>query len=260
MSGRTTDPVAAAGGSPGRRGRLLVVDDNAVNRFMLSRYIEQEGHEVTSAENGRQALTLIQTGRFDLVLLDVLMPELDGYGVLEAVKRDDRLRDVPVIMISGLEEMDSVVRCIELGAEDYLPKPFNQTLLRARVGACLEKKRLRDQEVLYLRQVARLTDAAAAVEAEAFDPDSLTDVGQRSDALGQLARVFQHMAREVVLREQRLKQQVQALRIEIDRTREAHQVAEITDTDYFRSLQQRAHDLRAGLRGARPGIKADPVE
>jgi PleD family two-component response regulator len=230
------------------QGHLLVVDDNGVNRFMLSRYIQQEGHEVTQAENGRQALELIRTDAFDLVLLDVLMPELDGYGVLEQLKADDRLRDIPVIMISGVDEIESVVRCIELGAEDYLPKPFNQTLLRARIGACLEKKRLRDQEVLYLRQVTRLTEAAAAVESESYDPDSLTEIGERTDALGQLARVFQRMAREVALREQRLKQQVQALRIEIDRAREATQVAEITETDYFRTLQERASDLRAGMR------------
>lgn len=260
MSGHATDATTAAGDSPGMRGQLLVVDDNAVNRLMLTRYIQREGHEVTSAENGRQALTLIRAGRFDLMLLDVLMPEMDGYEVLQALKGDDRLRDIPVIMISGLDEMESVVRCIELGAADYLPKPFNQTLLRARIGACLEKKRLRDQEVLYLRQVACLTDAAAAVQAGRFDPGSLTEVGQRLDALGQLARVFEHMAREVALREQRLKQQVQALRIEIDRAREASQVAEITDTEYFRSLQQRAHDLRAGARGFAANAEAGPVE
>lgn len=260
MSDDAADVTTGTGRSVGRRGRLLVVDDNAVNRFMLCRYIQQEGHEVTQAQNGRQALALIQSGRFDLMLLDMLMPEMDGYEVLRAVKGDDRLRDVPVIVISGLDEMDSVVRCIELGAEDYLPKPFNQTLLRARIGACLEKKHLRDQEVVYLRQVARLTDAAAAVQDETFDPDSLTDVGQRTDALGRLARVFQHMAREVAIREQRLKQQVQALRIEIDRTREASQVAEITDTEYFRSLQERAHDLRAGLRGSFAGGQGRPVE
>jgi CheY-like chemotaxis protein len=232
----------------GERGHLLVVDDNAVNRSMLARYARQEGHQVTQAEDGRRALELIQTDRFDLVLLDVLMPELDGIAVLEQLKADERLREIPVIMISGVEDVASVVRCIELGAEDYLPKPFNQTLLRARIGACLEKKRLRDQEILYLRQVARLTDAAAAVEAGDFDPGSLANIGERTDALGQLTRVFQRMAHEVAQREQRLKQQVQALRIEIDQAHEASQVAEITETDYFRDLQERARDLRAGTR------------
>lgn len=245
MNSQTTQHPPSDGKA---RGHLLVVDDNGVNRFMLSRYIQQEGHEVTAAENGRQALELISTQPFDLVLLDVLMPELDGYAVLEQLKADERLRDIPVIMISGVEEIESVVRCIELGAEDYLPKPFNQTLLRARIGACLEKKRLRDGEVLYLRQVARLTEAAATVEAGSYDPDSLVDLGERADALGQLARVFHRMAREVAQREQALRQQVHELRIEIDRSREATQIAEITETDYFRSLQERAQDLRAGAR------------
>ncbi len=182
---------------------------------------------------------------FDLVLLDVMMPEMDGYEVLEHMKADARMRDIPVIVISGLDEMDSIVRCIELGAEDYLPKPFNSTLLRARINAGLEKKRLRDQEVEYLRHVARLTDAAATVETGTFDPTSLEEIGGRPDALGRLARVFQRMAREVHAREQRLTQQVYELRIEIDRTRAASQVAEITETDYFRDLQQRAGALRA---------------
>src|SRR5439155_26919518 len=100
----------------------------------------------------------------------------------------------------------SVVRCIEMGAEEYLPRPFNPVLLQARIGACLEKKRLRDQEVLYLQQVARVTAAAAAIEADTFDPDSLGEIAGRPDALGQLARVFQRMAREVYARQQRLKQ------------------------------------------------------
>ena len=140
--------------------------------------------------------------------------------------------------------MESVVKCIEMGAEDYLPKPFDPVLLRARIGAGLEKKRLRDQEVEYLQQVSRLTDAAAAVEAETFDPDSLTSVAARDDELGQLARVFQRMAREVYSREQRLKQQVQQLRIELDEAKQAQQVAEIVETEYFQQLQARAHDLR----------------
>jgi DNA-binding response OmpR family regulator len=151
---------------------------------------------------------------------------------------------MPVIVISALEEMESVITCIAMGAEDYLPKPFDPVLLKARIGACLEKKRLRDQEVEYLRQVAQLTDAAAAVEAEIFDLDSLTEVAGRPDALGQLARVFQRMAREVYTRQQRLKQQVQELRIELNEARQQSQVAEITETDYFHNLQHKAKVLR----------------
>jgi DNA-binding response OmpR family regulator len=136
------------------------------------------------------------------------------------------------------------VRCIELGAEDYLPKPFNPVLLRARVGACLEKKRLRDQEVRYLQDVARVTSAAAAVEAEAFDAALLADVAQRPDALGQLARVFVRMAREVAARETELKREIHTLRIEIDEAQKTQQVSEITETEYFQALCQRARDLR----------------
>ena len=134
-------------------GRILVVDDNEVNRDMLSRRLRREGYTTAPAADGRQALRLLAERPFDLVLLDILMPEMNGYQVLEFLKADATLRHIPVIMISALDEIDSVARCIEMGAEDYLPKPFNPTLLRARIGASLEKKQLRDREVLYLRQI-----------------------------------------------------------------------------------------------------------
>jgi class 3 adenylate cyclase len=134
-------------------GEILVVDDNEVNRDMLSRRLQRDGFEPTTAENGREALRLLAERNFDLVLLDIMMPEMNGFQVLEFLKADATLRHVPVIMISALDEIDSVVRCVEMGAEDYLPKPFNPTLLRARIGASLEKKRLRDREVLHLRQI-----------------------------------------------------------------------------------------------------------
>ncbi|HVT42916.1 MAG TPA: response regulator [Thermoanaerobaculia bacterium] len=231
------------------KGHVLVVDDNAVNRTMLARYLTREGHTSESAENGRIALEMIRNTSFDLILLDVEMPEMDGYELLATLKDDDRLRDIPVIMISAIDEIENVVRCIEQGAEDYLPKPFNPVLLRARVGACLEKKRFRDQEVLYLEQVNRVAAAASSVEAQTFEPESLDEVGRRDDALGQLARVFTRMAREVREREQRLQRQVRQLSIEIDRAREAKQVAEITETDYFRALQQKAKKIRKGEEG-----------
>jgi sigma-B regulation protein RsbU (phosphoserine phosphatase) len=124
---------------------VLVVDDNEDNRYTLVRRLRREGYEdLTVAETGERALDLLARRAFDLVLLDVMMPGLNGYQVLERMRGDRRTRDVPVIMISALDEIESVVRCIELGAEDYLPKPFNATLLRARIGASLEKKRLRD--------------------------------------------------------------------------------------------------------------------
>jgi adenylate cyclase len=126
---------------------VLVVDDVEMNRDMLCSLLEADGHESAVAENGRVALEKIQKNSYDLILLDVMMPEMDGYQVLEQLKSNPKLRDIPVIVLSALDEIGSVVRCIELGAEDYLPKPFDLVLLRARIGACLEKKRLRDQEV-----------------------------------------------------------------------------------------------------------------
>ena len=128
------------------QGFVLVVDDIAANRDVLTRRLERQGYTTATAENGREALERLRADNFDLVLLDIMMPEMDGYEVLQRLKADETLRHIPVIMISALNELDSVVRCIELGAEDYLPKPFNPTLLKARIGACLEKKRARDRE------------------------------------------------------------------------------------------------------------------
>ena len=133
---------------------LLVVDDEEFNRTLILRHLKKEGYEdVEVAENGRQALDILDGGNFDLVLLDIEMPETDGYGVLEQLKSDMRLRDIPVIMISSIDDMDSICKCIELGADDYLPKPFDPVLLRARLGACLDKKRLLDEKTSYLNQI-----------------------------------------------------------------------------------------------------------
>jgi CheY-like chemotaxis protein len=224
---------------------LLIVDDNEDNRYTLTQRLRRLRYtNVLAAVGGREALALLQQHDVDLVLLDVMMPDINGYEVLERLKADERLRHVPVIMISALDQVDSVVRCIELGAEDYLPKPFDPVILRARIGACLEKKRLRDQEVRYLQDVGRVTAAAAAVEAAAFDAALLKDVAERADALGQLARVFVRMALEVAAREAQLKQEIRVLRIEIDEAQKARQVSEITETDYFQGLQQKARALR----------------
>ncbi|MBM1169456.1 adenylate/guanylate cyclase domain-containing protein [Microvirga arabica] len=144
--------------------RILVVDDNEDNRYTLTRRLQREGWmDLTTAENGREALDRIARERFDLVLLDIMMPEINGYEVLRHLKTDPSTRDIPVLMISALSEFESVVRCIELGAEDYLPKPFNPALLRARVGACLEKKRLHDQELSYLAEIDRQRRRAEAL-------------------------------------------------------------------------------------------------
>jgi pimeloyl-ACP methyl ester carboxylesterase/CheY-like chemotaxis protein len=378
-------------------GRLLVVDDNELNRDMLSRRLERLGYTVALAEDGRQALEKVAAEPFDLILLDIMMPEMDGYEVLTRLKADPALRDLPVIVLSALDEIASAVRCIEIGADDYLPKPFDSVLLKARIGACLEKKRLRDQEATYLRQIkqakkraddllhvvipigvaltaerdfnrllerilleamtlcgadggtlylrtsdgrlkfeiirntslkiamggtsgnpipfaplrlynettgepnhhyvvthAALTGASInipdAYNAEGFDfdgtksfdrqtgyrttsllnvtlknnhnqvigvlqllnaQDSLTgavipfDQGQQQmiESLSSLAAA----ALEGYEREQRLRQQIEELRIEIDEVKKSRQVAEITETDYFQQLQEKARELRAGL-------------
>src|SRR3954452_24819267 len=135
------------------RSTVLVVDDDPLNRRLLEHSLVADGHAVLTADNGIEALEQLRLHRPDIVLLDVLMPELDGFGVLEQVKADAELRDVPVIMISALEDVDSVIRCIELGAEDYLPKPFDPVLLRARMNAGLAKKRLHDLEHERVRSV-----------------------------------------------------------------------------------------------------------
>ena len=134
-------------------GSVLVVEDDRVNRLLLRRSLEADGHTVTVAENGRIALELLEETLPDVILLDILMPELDGFAVLDSVKADPRLREIPVIMISALDEMESVVRCIEAGAEDYLPKPFDPTLLRARINAGLTKRRLGQVERERVRDV-----------------------------------------------------------------------------------------------------------
>ncbi len=135
-------------------GRLLVVDDNKVYRLLLGRGLEQQGHTVTMIEDGRRALELLRAEPFDVVLLDIQMPDMDGYQVLDHLMKDVTLREIPVIITSSLDEMDGVARCIEMGAEDYLTKPLNPVLLRARINASLEKKRLRDQQRELIRRFA----------------------------------------------------------------------------------------------------------
>jgi len=133
--------------------RMLVVDDVEANRDVLTRRLKRQGFVVATAENGRQAMEMVRKTSFDLVLLDIMMPEMDGFEVLRRLKADENLKHIPVIMISALSELDSVVKCIEMGAEDYLHKPFNPTLLKARIGACLGKKLARDRESLIFEQL-----------------------------------------------------------------------------------------------------------
>lgn len=213
----TLDTLPAA---PVQPAHILVVDDLEDNRAVLERRLRRQGHTVVAASGGHVALELLRRERFDLVLLDVLMPDLDGLAVLERLKADPALRDIPVIMISALDDVASVVRCIERGAEDHLPKPFDPVLLRARISACLEKKRLRDVELEYLQEVRRVIQAATAVEAGSYEAGTLAAVAQRGDELGRLARVFDAMANQVRARENRLRDQVEALRREIEEAKQ----------------------------------------
>jgi adenylate cyclase len=139
---------------PTEPGHLLVADDNKMNRLLLGRNLEQQGHKVEFAENGLRALEMLRAQSFDVLLLDIEMPEMDGFQVLAELTSDPRFQNIPVIMISGVDELDSVVKCIELGAEDYLHKPINPVLLKARIGATLEKKRLRDRQRELIRKFA----------------------------------------------------------------------------------------------------------
>lgn len=134
-------------------GSILLAEDNRFNRLRLSQQLEKQGHKVEQVENGQQAMDLIRMKSFDLLLLDIIMPVLDGYQVLEQLNADVNLRNLPVIVISGVDDMESIIRCVQMGADDYLPKPVDEILLRARIGAILEKKRLRDQELSYVVQI-----------------------------------------------------------------------------------------------------------
>jgi CheY-like chemotaxis protein len=237
----------------GPAGRALVVDDERMNRLLLRRALETEGHAVIEAANGREALERLREEAPDVVLLDLVMPELDGYQTLQQIKADPNLAHLPVIIISGVDELGSVVRCIEMGATDYLPKPFEPAILHARLQSSLAAKRLRDLEREYLEQVSMVTGAAASLEDGTFDASSLRSVAERTDALGILARRFATMAEMVRAREDRLREEVRELRIEIDEVRQAKRVAEITDTDFFRDLRARATELRGVIRDPEQG-------
>jgi adenylate cyclase len=169
---------------------ILVVDDTEMNRDMMCALLAADGHRSAVAENGRLALDAIKTNSYDLILLDVMMPEMNGYQVLEQLKADADLRAIPVIVLSALDEIGSVVRCIELGAEDYLPKPFDPVLLRARIGACLEKKRLRDQEVQLRRELAEWNQTLA---------QRVQDQVSQLERLSRLKRFFSPQLAELIV-------------------------------------------------------------
>ena len=201
--------------SDGRQASILIVDDNSLNRKKLKLAVKTLGYSAELAENGAQALDMLKGGQYDAMLLDLLMPEMDGFEVLITVDADDVLRDIPVIVISDLEgDTESVSRALSAGAEDFLPKGFDPVILNARLTACLRKKHFRDQELAYFKRVNALTDAAAQIEAGRFDETSLAGLeqeSQRKDPIGNLASVFKGMAKEIHAREVRLLERIRLL-------------------------------------------------
>lgn len=193
---------------------VLIVDDSATTREKLGYVVRSLGHRAVHAENGEQALERVKDGDVDMVLLDILMPGIDGFEVLDRMQSDENLRDIPVLVISSLEELTDVVTAIELGAEDFLTKSFDPVLLRARISTSLERKRLRDQEKAYLRDVDTITRAANVVETSGFDPEALglEEVARRPDSLGDLARVFHRMADVIHRREVFYRRQITLLK------------------------------------------------
>jgi CheY-like chemotaxis protein len=225
--------------------RVLVVDDNPLDRRITCQAVSRLGHHADPAEDGDAALRILAGDpAYDVILLDLVMPGTDGFAVLEQIKADDRVRHVPVIVISVADAMDDVVHSIELGATDHLTKPLQAPLLEARLTASLASKRLRDVELDHLAQVERVISAAVTLQHGGHDLSVLDPVAERTDDLGTLARVFRRMAGEIRAREEALRQQVDRLRIEIDRTRTASRVAEVTDTEHFRTLADQAAGLR----------------
>ncbi|HEX6336999.1 MAG TPA: response regulator [Jiangellaceae bacterium] len=230
-------------------GKVLVVDDTAIDRGLLARAIAQLGYDVRTTQDGKSALATLAVEAADLVLLDLLMPVMDGFETLRRIKAIPDLAHVPVIVVSAVEDQASLVRCIELGATDYLIKPFDREVLRARLTTSLATKRLRDVELDHLRQVERVIAAAEALEDGRYDAMELQPVVARKDALGLLARVFHRMAAEVQAREAALRQELAQLRIAIDRRRVGEQAAEVTGTGYYRQLAADAAELKRMLSG-----------
>ena len=197
-----------------KSGHVLVVDDTPSMQAKLAASVRALGHTAVTASGGPEALRLMRAGGVDAVLLDIMMPDMDGFEVLGAMKDDPRLRAIPVIVISGLDDTDSAVRAIELGAEDFLPKSFDPVIFRARVNTMMQKKFDRDAEIDYLRQVDKLAKAAQILKSGSYNPSrlGLQDIAGRNDALGDLARVFSDAAQKVYERERRLRHTIKTMK------------------------------------------------
>lgn len=197
------------------KNKILVVDDSNTNLLKLGMAVAALGHEAVKVDNGREAIQLTETEDFDAILLDIVMPEMDGFEVLRWLKENERLQHIPVIVISALEdEKENVARAIELGAEDFLPKDFDRVVFEARVNCALQKKRNLDANRRYLQEVGVITHAAEILENGPVNPErlGLESVSTEDDSLRRLADVFQDMAGQIYARERRLRQQINMLR------------------------------------------------
>ena len=214
MLDNTTEGTAAEKRLLDGAATVLIIDDSVISRNKIALAVRHLGYHADVADSGAAGLKALHDKAYDAILLDIVMPEMDGFAVLGELKKHPQLRDIPVVVISTLEdETGSVIKAIRLGADDFLPKNFDPELLDARLSTLLAKKRFLDQEREYFRRIEQLTEAAEVLESGRFDAQSLAldELAQRKDPLGRLAAVFQGMAGEIYERELRLRRRVQIL-------------------------------------------------
>jgi DNA-binding response OmpR family regulator len=236
VNGNTPQGPVPGANPNGSGARILVVDDEALLREILRRQLTELGHEVLLANNGRMALEIAERERPDVVVSDINMPEVSGIDLLRLLKKSDTTREIPVIVVSAQDDVNVVAECIDLGAEDHITKPFHRQILQARVRASLERKRSRDLEITYLHRVRALTEAAEAVERDAYVPGSLTQSGPSDgDELGTLARVFDRVVTGLKTREVRLQRRLSRLREELGDTTGQAAIAAVTRESPFAS-------------------------
>lgn len=226
-------------------GKILAADDDNYNLEILAKFLHKQGHVVTTVEDGQQALEALKVGSFDLVLLDIMMPNLDGFETLKCIKGRDDLMSTPVIMISALDELSSVVRCIEFGAEDYLPKPYNATLLRARIGSCLERKAWIDQNLKLIDQLERSQSKIDIELKEAAKQLDLLKTQFANDLnIEPFMKAFERINQSLVGQKRQIAETLQDLQIEINRKVVSAQVKSIVSNPDFMSLSERAKAMR----------------